>query len=116
MVSRRHGRVRAASAWPPHRSTTSRPPIVAAKDAPTSRPASKLAANVSRTAANRGSHSPSIIRLPGTGSLAEDLHHHALLPPPVELGVEHLLPGTEVERALGDGQDDLMVDEGALQM
>src|SRR5262245_64925996 len=103
MVSRCHGRVRAASAYPPHRSTTGRPSTVAANDAPTSRPASNAAANVSRTAANLGSHCPSIMGLQAQGSHAEDLHHHPLLPPAVEFGVEHLLPGPQVERTLGDG-------------
>src|SRR5262245_3841371 len=111
MVSRSHGRVRAASAWPPQRSTTIRPSTVAANDAPTSRPASKLAANASRTAAKRESHSPWIM-----ASLAEDLDDDPLLPPPVELRIEHLLPWTEVERPLGDREDHLVMDERALEM
>src|SRR6185503_19770645 len=49
-------------------------------------------------------------------SLSEDLHDDALLPAPVELGVEDLLPRTQVELTLGDGQDHLMVHERALQM
>ena len=61
IVSRSHGRVRAASAWPPQRSTTGSPSTVAANDAPTSRPAAKFAANASRTAAKRGAHSPCTI-------------------------------------------------------
>src|SRR5262245_53358810 len=111
MVSRSHGRVRAASAWPPQRSTTIRPSTVAANDAPTSRPSSKLAANASRTAAKRGSHSPWIM-----ASLAEKLDDDPLLPPPVELRIEHLLPWTEVERPLGDREDHLVMDERALEM
>src|SRR5262245_15605610 len=111
MVSRSHGRVRAASAWPPQRSTTIRPSRVAANDAPTSRPASKLAANASRTAVKRGSHSPWIM-----ASLAEDLDDDPLLPPPVELRIEHLLPRTEVERTLGDREDHLVMHQRALEM
>src|SRR5262245_6281621 len=116
MVLRCQGRVRAASACPPHRSTTVRPSTVAANEAPTSRPASNAAANVPRTAANLGSHCPSIIGPRAHGPHAENLHHHPLLPPAVEFGVEHLLPGSEVERTPGDGQDHLVVDEGALEM
>lgn len=40
------------------------------------------------------------------GSLADDLHQHALAPPAVELAVEDLLPRPEVELALGDGDYD----------
>src|SRR6202158_5990577 len=57
MVSRSHGRVRAASAYPPHRSTTGSPSTVTAKAAPTS-PFAKFRANASRTRPNRGAHSP----------------------------------------------------------
>src|SRR4030095_8995024 len=116
MVSRAQGRVRAASACPPHRSTTVLPSTVAANEAPTSRPASNEAANVSRTAANLGSHCPSIMGPRAHGSHAENLHHHPLLPPAVEFGVEHLLPGPQIERTPGDGQDHLVLDEGALQV
>src|SRR5690349_12483760 len=40
--------------------------------------------------------------------LAHDLHHDTLLPLPVELGVEHLLPRPEIELAGGDRQDHLV--------
>ena len=39
--------------------------------------------------------------------LADDLDQHALRPAAVELAVEDLLPGPEVELALGDGHDHL---------
>src|SRR5213593_227282 len=61
IVSRSHGRVRAASACPPQRSTTRLPPTMAANEAPTSRPAAKFAANASRTAPKRDRHSPWIV-------------------------------------------------------
>src|SRR5207244_11590476 len=51
-----------------------------------------------------------------TCSLPDDLHHHPLLPPPVELGVEDLLPRAEVELPLRDRQDHLVVDQRALQV
>src|SRR5262245_56439415 len=40
-------------------------------------------------------------------SLAEDLDQDSLRPAAVELAVEDLLPGAEVELAVGDGDDDL---------
>src|SRR5439155_23465242 len=53
---------------------------------------------------------------PRARSLPDDLHHHPLLPPPVELGVEDLLPRAEVELPLRDRQDHLVVDQRALQV
>ena len=52
-VSRRHGRVRAASAQPPQRSTTIRPSSAIATAAPTSPRSVKFVAKASRTAAKR---------------------------------------------------------------
>src|SRR4051812_47417029 len=49
-------------------------------------------------------------------SHADDLHHHALPAPSVELRVEHLLPWAEVERARGDREDHLVTHDGALQV
>src|SRR5258705_7205384 len=59
-VSRCHGRVRARSAEPPQRSTTTWPSTVAANDAPISFPTAKFFANASFTRAKRGSQKPSI--------------------------------------------------------
>ena len=39
--------------------------------------------------------------------ITHHLHHDPLLPLPVELGVEHLLPRTEIELAVGDRQHHL---------
>ena len=39
--------------------------------------------------------------------LADNFHQHPLAPVAVELAVEDLLPGTEIELAVGDGDDDL---------
>src|SRR5262249_61074983 len=50
------------------------------------------------------------------GLLPQNLDDDALLPAAVELGVEHLLPRTQVERAAGDRQDHLVMDERALQV
>ena len=57
-VSRSHGRVRAASAWPPQTSTTGRPLTATASAAPTSAPEVRMSRNASRTRANAGSHDP----------------------------------------------------------
>src|SRR5574339_417957 len=48
--------------------------------------------------------------------LTHDLDDNALAAAAVELRVEHLLPGTEIERAVGDGQDHLVPQDGALQV
>src|SRR5450759_799542 len=48
--------------------------------------------------------------------LADRLEQHALAPAPVELGVEDLLPGAEVEAAVRDRQHDLMRHQLALEM
>src|SRR5262249_33915284 len=65
MVSAVHGRVRAASACPPQQSTTRAPSTDTHTAAPQSRRSVKLRANASRTAAKRGSQTPSIV---GIGS------------------------------------------------
>ena len=39
-----------------------------------------------------------------------------LASPAVELGVEDLLPRAEVQLPVGDGKDDLVMDEQALQV
>lgn len=44
------------------------------------------------------------------------LDDHALGPLAVKLGVEHLLPGTQIELAAGDGQEDLMPEQEVLQV
>src|SRR3954447_24457596 len=49
-------------------------------------------------------------------SLADDLDHQPLVAAPVELGVEDLLPGPEVELSLGDRENGLLVHEQVLQM
>src|SRR5208282_6546283 len=46
-------------------------------------------------------------------------HHfyeHAFVAPPVEFGVENLLPGTEVELAAGHRDDDFVVNDQRFQM
>src|SRR5688500_13123960 len=43
-------------------------------------------------------------------------NHDAFLTPSVELGVEHLLPRAEIERAVGDRDDHLMAHDRALQV
>src|ERR671936_132235 len=48
--------------------------------------------------------------------LAQHLDHQPLRAAAVELAVEDLLPGPEVEAAVGDGQDHLVVDEEVLQV
>src|ERR1700722_8807926 len=48
--------------------------------------------------------------------LPHRLHDESLVPLPVELGVEHPLPGPEVEAALGDGNDDLVMNEHRLEV
>jgi len=47
---------------------------------------------------------------------AHGLDDHPLGPPAVEFGVVDLLPGSEIELALGDRNDDLVVHQQALQM
>src|SRR5512132_551928 len=75
MVSRVQGRVRAASVWPAHRSTTGWLSMVTATAAPTSPCRSKLSANASRTGRNRASQRPAMTplttspRLPSNGPL-----------------------------------------------
>ncbi|CAM5727652.1 hypothetical protein SVIOM74S_05897 [Streptomyces violarus] len=54
-VSCSHGRVRAASAQPPHRSTTVLPPTVTATAAPSSPRPRKFSSNALRTAVKRAS-------------------------------------------------------------
>src|SRR5882672_3867528 len=49
-------------------------------------------------------------------SLAEHLDDQAFAAPAVEFTVEHLLPGTEVQAAVGDRNDHLMVDQQVLQV
>src|SRR5687768_1619319 len=56
------------------------------------------------------------LRLSVTALVPHHLDDNARLPPAVELGVEHLLPGAEVERAAGDRQDDLVSHECPLQV
>src|SRR5436305_6543179 len=63
-----------------------------------------------RTAA-RCSPSPTIASL-----LPNHLHHHPLRPSPVELAVEDLLPGAEVELAGGDGDDNFAAHDLPLEM
>src|SRR4029079_15831367 len=53
---------------------------------------------------------------PRSGSRAHDFDDDALLAAAVELGVEHLLPRPEVERAAGDRQQHLGPHERALQV
>src|SRR2546421_614446 len=53
MVSSRHGRLRASSANPPHRSTTVSPSTVTQNDAPTSAPLARFSPNATRTSGNR---------------------------------------------------------------
>jgi len=48
-----------------------------------------------------------------TTSLPHHLDHHSFFPLPIELAVENLLPGSEVEFAFSDGDDDLVVEEDA---
>src|SRR5512132_1017891 len=70
IVSRVHRRVRAASAWPAHRSTTGWLSMVTATAAPTSPCAAKFSANASRTGRRRASQRPSMAPLttrPGLG-------------------------------------------------
>src|SRR5262249_13585396 len=43
------------------------------------------------------------------GLLADDFDDHALTPLPIEFGVIDLLPGSEVESSIGDGQKHLMM-------
>ena len=54
-------------------------------------------------------------RLPET-LFANDLDHEPLRAPPVELGVEDLLPRAEVEPTLGHGQDHLVMHEQVLEV
>lgn len=49
-------------------------------------------------------------------SFPNRLDHEALRAPPVELAVEDLLPGAEIELAVGDRDDHLVVDQQVLQM
>jgi hypothetical protein len=49
-------------------------------------------------------------------SLADDLDEDPLRPVAVELAVEDLLPGAEVELALGDGDDDLAAHDLAFEV
>jgi hypothetical protein len=53
-----HGMVRASSAQPPHRSTTTAPSMLTTSEAPRSSPESSMAANSSRTESNRALHVP----------------------------------------------------------
>src|SRR5262245_61151062 len=48
--------------------------------------------------------------------LAHHLHDDALSPLAIELGVEHLLPRTEIEATVGDRQHHLMTHDCAFQM
>src|SRR3954447_14499514 len=48
--------------------------------------------------------------------LAQDLDDHALWAPPVEFGVEDLLPGAEIEATGGHGHDHLVVHQQVLEM
>ena len=50
------------------------------------------------------------------GSLPNDLHQHPLPPPPIELAVEDLLPGAEVEAVVGDRHDHLAAHDLPLHM
>jgi len=49
-------------------------------------------------------------------SLPHGLDHQPLPPLAVELGIEDLLPGPEIELARGDGDDDLVVNQQVLQV
>src|SRR4030095_5026595 len=58
---------------------------------------------------SRSKRSAPLSRTPWTApkaSLADDFHQHALFPPAVELAVENLFPGPEVQPAVGDRHDD----------
>src|SRR5437763_12624731 len=58
MVSRSQARVRAGSANPPQRSTTTSPSSVAQNEAPTSAPLARLPSNTARTSAKRSAVIP----------------------------------------------------------
>jgi len=49
-------------------------------------------------------------------SFANDLNENPLLPPAIELPVKDLLPGSEVEFAAGDGDDDFAPHDLALDV
>ena len=51
-----------------------------------------------------------------SGLLSDNLDQHAFTAIAVELAVEDLLPGTEVQPALGNSDDDLPAHDGALEM
>ena len=59
---------------------------------------------------------PEIARMRTVISFSDHLDQHALAPLPVELPVEDLLPGAEVELAAGDGDHDLSAHDLALQV
>ena len=48
--------------------------------------------------------------------LTNDFYQYSFCPSAVELAIEDLLPRSEIELAFGDGQDDLVMDEQALQV
>ena len=55
-------------------------------------------------------------RPPVSPLLSDDFHQDAFAPAPVEFSVEDLLPGAEVQLAVGDGNDDFTPHDLTLQM
>ncbi len=49
-------------------------------------------------------------------SISHDLHDYSLRPLAVEFGIEHPLPGAQIELACGDRQDDFVVHQNGLEM
>src|SRR5215213_6693195 len=91
--------MRRASAWRTWPSTTCSP---ASRDGRCPIPSNNVAAHRAPPAA--------------CALLAKHLDDHSLRPAAVELAVEDLLPGPEVEAALRDRDDHLMVHEQVLQV
>src|SRR5207244_11028846 len=129
----REARTAASGRWPSSRSLYSPgpkqalPPTPQAQDDPpqqsSSAPSAAMIASSAylvRTASFVASVSSTVASLsfplPCSALLAEHLDDQALAAPTVELTVEHLLPGTEVEPAVRHRDDHLMVDEQILQV
>src|SRR5262245_22336305 len=83
---------------------------------PPPHPASAIARLATKLASRRAVNRPRLAQPTPIGLLAEHLYDQPLGPAPVELGVEDLLPGAEVEAAVGDRKNHLVVDEEVLEV
>src|SRR5262245_10460803 len=117
---------RLTSTIPPSWSTTAPTPTTGrsgydrVRSVANRQPQSTIGNPIGNRQSNRQSGIPQSVNLQSAiCSLQSDAHHlddYTLAALAVELGVEHLLPGTEIQFAAGDRQQDLMAHDRPLQV